>query len=169
MLFIQYQFLVVSEQSILQRYRRHHRKCGLKTGMETAASRVPSLLTFLKDQPQLMLNAESEFHIGTHLVHDVVSNLYTQENKPDDWDTVLSEARQHKPPPALSPNSTATRQIPDETRAGWIMDSYKNFPALRLIYQTYPDSDWFFMIDDDFFLNLDNLELALEQYDPAQP
>jgi len=44
------------------------------------------------------------------------------------------------------------------------LDSEKNLPGLETLYRTFPNADWYIMIDDDTFIFLDNLaRFLLEQ------
>lgn len=53
--------------------------------------------------------------------------------------------------------------IVDDTRF-FSLDSEKNLPGLETLYRTFPNADWYIMIDDDTFIFLDNLaRFLLEQ------
>ncbi|EME29861.1 uncharacterized protein Gasu_28570 [Galdieria sulphuraria] len=44
------------------------------------------------------------------------------------------------------------------------LDSEKNLPGLVTLYNTFPDAEWYIMIDDDTFIFLDNLAQFLLEY-----
>ena len=52
---------------------------------------------------------------------------------------------------------------------GWKLDAHKNLPGFRYLFESYPDALWYFMIDDDTYLFIDNLVKLLEPYDPYKP
>ncbi|KAJ3227485.1 hypothetical protein HDU81_006703, partial [Chytriomyces hyalinus] len=37
---------------------------------------------------------------------------------------------------------------------GWTLDAHKNLPAFRLLYNKFPNADWYIMIDDDSYIFL---------------
>ncbi|KAI9335705.1 hypothetical protein BDR26DRAFT_920355 [Obelidium mucronatum] len=49
---------------------------------------------------------------------------------------------------------------------GWRVDAHKNLPGFALLYNTFPDADWFMMIDDDSYLFLDGLHQFTKRYNP---
>ncbi|KAJ3411057.1 hypothetical protein HDV05_002848 [Chytridiales sp. JEL 0842] len=51
---------------------------------------------------------------------------------------------------------------------GWKKDAHKNLPGLRLLYEKYPDADWYLMIDDDTYVFMENLEFHLQNFDPKE-
>ncbi|KAI8853722.1 hypothetical protein BC829DRAFT_382001 [Chytridium lagenaria] len=59
--------------------------------------------------------------------------------------------------------------IPAESSLGWKLDAHKNLPGFEYLYKTYPDADWYIMIDDDSYVFFDNLERYLRDMDPAVP
>jgi hypothetical protein len=56
--------------------------------------------------------------------------------------------------------------VPDSNAQGWRLDAHKNLPGFRYLYQKYPNALWYFMIDDDTYLFIDNLVCLLEQTNP---
>ncbi|KAJ3307523.1 hypothetical protein HDU76_004597 [Blyttiomyces sp. JEL0837] len=46
----------------------------------------------------------------------------------------------------------------DESSQGWKLDAHKNLPGLQILYQRFPDADWYLMIDDDSYMFFDNLD-----------
>ncbi|GJQ12080.1 hypothetical protein GpartN1_g3871.t1 [Galdieria partita] len=44
-----------------------------------------------------------------------------------------------------------------EVNDSFRLDSEKNLPGLATLYRTFPDAEWYIMIDDDTFIFLDNL------------
>ncbi|KAJ3246243.1 hypothetical protein HDU77_009026 [Chytriomyces hyalinus] len=51
---------------------------------------------------------------------------------------------------------------------GWTLDAHKNLPAFRLLYNKFPNADWYIMIDDDSYIFLDNLRHFLSKRDPSE-
>lgn len=64
---------------------------------------------------------------------------------------------------------SAEELVPDEDSKGWKSDAKKNIPGLRVLYERFPNADWYFMIDDDTYVFLDNMKEALEKYNPLEP
>lgn len=58
------------------------------------------------------------------------------------------------------------RGLFDETfEGGWTGDKDKNLPALGIMAHTFPDKDYYLLVDDDTYVFLDNLALVLEDLD----
>ena len=64
---------------------------------------------------------------------------------------------------------SAEEIIPDEDSKGWKSDATKNLPGFKALYEHFPDAEWYFMIDDDTYVFLDNVKKALSKYDPLEP
>jgi len=56
----------------------------------------------------------------------------------------------------------------DFNQLGWQLDVYKNIPAFKLLYDTYPNAKWYMMVDDDTYVFLSNLKKRLSFYDPEE-
>jgi hypothetical protein len=65
-------------------------------------------------------------------------------------------------------NVTIKHNVTDENE-GWNEDSNNNLQSYRLLYQTYPDVEWYIMIDDDTYLFMANLDYFLNSYDSSLP
>ena len=57
---------------------------------------------------------------------------------------------------------------------GLAIDAYnrltdKVFHALKYVYSTYPNYDWYLKADDDTYVFADNLRWFLSQKDPSKP
>ena len=59
--------------------------------------------------------------------------------------------------------------IPEESSAGWRADAHKNLPGFRLMWNRFPNAEWFVMIDDESYLFLDNLAFELRKHNAEQP
>lgn len=58
--------------------------------------------------------------------------------------------------------------VPDENSKGWKSDAKKNIPGFKLLFDQFPDSEWYFMIDDDTYVFLENMKDALAKYNPLE-
>ncbi|KAJ3277834.1 hypothetical protein HK104_002934 [Borealophlyctis nickersoniae] len=146
---------------------------ALKTGSSVALTRLPvQLLTFLRPIRNLLLIGEGATHVGPHAVWDVLTGLYDNKEKPRDfngpgpvrdrWKKEREEALKK-----MKPGEEAL--IPDKTNVGWLKDAHKNLPGFRLLWEKFPDAEWYIMIDDDTYILLSNLDAFLSQFDPNQP
>ncbi|KAJ3393628.1 hypothetical protein HDU84_001403 [Entophlyctis sp. JEL0112] len=112
----------------------------LKSGADTLHVRVPTqLATFLRAIPNLLIISDASDEIEGHVVHDVVTGLYDRKAKAS------------------------------ENTAGWRADAHKNIPGFELLYETFPDASWYFMIDDDTYVDFKNLADLVKTLDPDVP
>ncbi|KAJ3076324.1 hypothetical protein HDU98_004308 [Podochytrium sp. JEL0797] len=51
---------------------------------------------------------------------------------------------------------------------GWRADAHKNLPAFVLLYNTFPDAEWYIMIDDDSYLFLESLHRLTQPLNPLR-
>ncbi|KAJ3074674.1 hypothetical protein HDU98_010564 [Podochytrium sp. JEL0797] len=129
-----------------------------------------------------MLISNSNFSIGVGsqwIVHDVVSGAN------HDSDSAAGDSSQYPPDVsgdkkrAIDAAVLAIAQhpsikskdslVPDWKSPGWKSDANKNLPGLKKLYETFPQSDWYMMIDDDTYVFLDNLMDHLNSLDPNEP
>ncbi|KAI8611228.1 hypothetical protein BC830DRAFT_677147 [Chytriomyces sp. MP71] len=66
-------------------------------------------------------------------------------------------------------NANDTSQSGWFDNEGWRVDAHKNLPAFKLLHQTFPEADWFMMIDDDTYVFIDSLKKYLSKFDPSKP
>jgi hypothetical protein len=59
--------------------------------------------------------------------------------------------------------------IPDTHSPGWKSDAQKNIPGFRELYHTFPNAEWFIMLDDDSYIFLKNLDLFLSKFNSSEP
>eukprot|EP00835_Amoeboradix_gromovi_P006610 NODE_814_length_3983_cov_0.318229.p1 type:complete len:421 gc:universal NODE_814_length_3983_cov_0.318229:280-1542(+) len=126
----------------------------LKTGMETNMERIPvQLLTFLESERPLIIS-DFEENVGNNRVVNILP--------PNKQRTTFTNNRHAE--------STATdEQKPNESKEGWKLDAYKNFPGFKKMNTDYPDSKWFIMLDDDTYLFKNNIIAHLKTLDHNTP
>jgi hypothetical protein len=56
----------------------------------------------------------------------------------------------------------------DRGSKGWKLDAKKNIPGFRVLYEKFPDVDWYVMIDDDTYMFMDNVLEKLNKLDPNE-
>ncbi|TPX52238.1 hypothetical protein SeMB42_g01575 [Synchytrium endobioticum] len=56
--------------------------------------------------------------------------------------------------------------VPNSESQGWKLDAHKNLPGFRHLFESHPDALWYFMIDDDTYIFIDNLVRLLKPYNP---
>jgi hypothetical protein len=143
-----------------QKYPNQKYAIGLKSGKDTLMNRAAiQLLTFLKHVNQVVVFGDSKMNIGSKSMLDVTTNLYSNiDNKPNG-------KKENKKKTAL-----ARREV-NYSSQGWQVDAHKNLPGLRVLYDSYPEAEWFIMIDDDTYLFMNNLETLLtkKKLDPNEP
>ena len=121
---------------------------AVKTGNTVALERTPSqLLTFLSHVDNVILVGDQNQYVGNTLVYDVIANI-SKEFK----------SRHQK----REINDESSKQ--DSNAIGWKTDTHKNLPAYKLLFESFPDSNWFLMIDDDTYILMDNLLEMLQKY-----
>lgn len=131
---------------------------AVKSGKEVAFRRIPAqLLTFLGAINNLILIGESSGKIGKYEMEDVYTHLY-------DYEQEVNKSSQR-----IERRGLDEQVEVDENSIGWKSDAHKNFPGLKLLWNRFPNADWYVMIDDDTYLSMENLENYLSQYNPSQP
>jgi hypothetical protein len=129
----------------------------LKSGADVFVDRAPiQLLTFLKPIKQVLIIGESIKRLGDFKMVDVYTSLYenTQKRLNDADKKVI---RRH--------DKQADRIEQNSNSIGWKSDAHKNLPGLQLLYNQYPDAEWYIMIDDDTYVFFDNLYETLSKHD----
>ncbi|KAJ3134386.1 hypothetical protein HK100_003595 [Physocladia obscura] len=154
---------------------------ALKTGNQTISRAELGIATFLKDYPHLVIVSDNEATLANRRVIDVVSESPNSKRKS------MSKARRK------DPGTESTEEIllagHQLDMQGWYvvndqhsprykfslnflsraMDSHKFLPGLRVLFLTYPNSDWYLMIDDDAYVFLDSLIPYLNYWNSAKP
>ncbi|KAJ3227495.1 hypothetical protein HDU81_006713 [Chytriomyces hyalinus] len=150
----------------------------LKTGSETLIDRVAiQLVTFLnRIENLLVVGDKSGFAIGDYEMVDVYSQLYVETRKrmglkldgsQDDWRDHKNDVDRRSDLSFERRDRVVSGQ--DIQADGWKADAHKNLPAFKLLFEKYPDADWFLMIDDDSYVYWDNLAEYLKDKDPNKP
>jgi hypothetical protein len=164
---------------------------AVKTGSATALQRVPvQAATFLRHVKQWMLIGEAPgIVVGERAVIDVFSDLYTDPPYPDH----LGKHADHggngtfykSPKMKLGEKAGKGRRrlarrhqdehrgkdakdaiVPDNSAVGWKKDAHKNLPGFIHLWNSFPNAEWYFMIDDDTYLFLENVMRAVEGLNP---
>ena len=143
-----------------------HIAIAVKTGHEVAFERLPSLLvTFLSNVNNLVLVGDSpKLNVGSKSVVDVLSDILEEmqaRKNPSKEKVKDISKRLYK-----RANTEASKQ--NNASLGWKTDTHKNLPAYRLLYDTYPNAQWYMMIDDDTYVFMDNLVDSLSKFDPNE-
>ncbi|KAJ3390588.1 hypothetical protein HDU84_007289 [Entophlyctis sp. JEL0112] len=138
----------------------------LKTGADTIETRLPTqLATFLAPIGNLLIVSNHAGYINSggkqYEVVDVVSGLYERVRK----------TLRLVPPvtTATATKAVSNRKKASERTAGWRDDAHKNLPAFQMLAEQFPDAQWYFMIDDDSYVDFANLAAFLETQDPNTP
>lgn len=136
---------------------------GLKSGEDTLTIRTPiQLMTFLKEAKNVYVFAESPgLSIGNQNVDDVYSDLYPDQPSMPKKRKLNQKKKNRESPP----------EINQHTR-GWDLDAHKNLPGLKKMWEIYESDskiEWFFMIDDDTYLFLSNMNFLLSKYNSSLP
>ena len=125
---------------------------ALKTGASVSASRVSiQMLTFMRNFKNIMYIADVNHTIGETFVRGVVPETYL----PSDLASESGGGKQEN-----------DQLVPDNDSAGWKLDAHKNLPGFKLLYEKYPDKEWYIMLDDDTYLLPMNLKNALRGKNP---
>jgi hypothetical protein len=166
---------------------------ALKTGKDVALDRTSiQLLTFLSEINNLIVIGEAPgIKIGKWSMVDVYTNLYEKyDSKSQRNDLVQDDKGEIGANNDLSTETVLTNEdkdlsdgidnglkdvpepvqqkevVPDQISEGWTTDAHKNLPGYKHLYDTYPDAEWFVMIDDDTYLFMENLQRFLSSHNP---
>ncbi|KAJ3129734.1 hypothetical protein HK101_005190 [Irineochytrium annulatum] len=136
---------------------------ALKTGADTAAERSSiQFITFLKDVKNLLVIGEAPgVSVGDLPMIDVYTDAFEMA------ESRIKKAKRDD----VSPSHQLARRIDSkvtvqESSQGWKLDAHKNLPGFEALYKTYPNADWYMMIDDDSYLFLSNLERFVQGKKP---
>ncbi|KAI8894728.1 hypothetical protein BC833DRAFT_530248 [Globomyces pollinis-pini] len=140
---------------------------AVKTGIDIAQDRTPlQLLTFLAPVKNVILIGEAPgVSVGDVPMVDVYTNLYNDSlhhvsRRPIN-PKFTKRSEMDTPDDQQLFKRTVDAVIPDEKSFGWKADAHKNLPGFKVLYETFPDAEWYLMIDDDTYLFLDNLKCFL--------
>ncbi|KAJ3199071.1 hypothetical protein HDU82_000742 [Entophlyctis luteolus] len=140
---------------------------ALKTGAETAAARsAVQFMTFLDGPQNVLVFAEAQTHVGSHLVEDVYTNAYTNAQARIDAKrnaTLFGKVMRR----ALDTIQVIGGQ--NAKTKGWTLDAHKNLPAYHLLRERFPNADWYIMFDDDTYVMLENLADFLGTLNASKP
>ncbi|KAI9034526.1 hypothetical protein DFJ74DRAFT_649791 [Hyaloraphidium curvatum] len=156
---------------------------AVKTGAATAHQRVPvQAASFLRHVRNWILIGEAPgVVVGERPVIDVFSTLYTEPPHPDFLDPHADRPENrtffHAPKLELPKGAKRLRRrhedhgkedaiVPDNAAEGWKKDAHKNLPGFVHLWNAFPNADWYFMIDDDTYLFLENIAKAVEGLNP---
>lgn len=142
---------------------------ALKSGRDVALKRTPiQLMTFLapvRDRMVIIGDAAGVFVADVEMVDVVTAG---QRNENSGYVSVPKMIRDATEGRQLV-KRTVAEVVPDETSKGWKSDAQKNIPGFRVLYEKFPDAEWYIMIDDDTYVLMDNLKEALDNLDPMVP
>ncbi|KAJ3031134.1 UNVERIFIED_CONTAM: hypothetical protein HDU68_006265 [Siphonaria sp. JEL0065] len=145
---------------------------ALKSGSETFAVRTPAQFdTFLDRALNVLVIGEANrdsLETGRKMVDVYHGALDEAKRRLGVEGVKFAEARRGKLKLVLDldgmgtagngGNSADGKNGNDTVQAGWFQnegwrsDAHKNLPGFALLYKTFPDADWFLMIDDDSFV-----------------
>jgi Fringe-like len=148
---------------------------ALKTGKDVALKRTPiQLMTFLKPVNNIILiGEEPNVFVADYPMIDVVSatlkgpeighgNLIS-------YVLVKAPKMQHDSSQGHLLKRALEEVTVDQDSKGWKLDAKKNIPGFRLLYEKFPDADWYVMIDDDTYMFMDNVLNRLKKLNPNDP
>lgn len=162
---------------------------AVKTGAATALQRVPvQAATFLRHVKNWILIGETPgMFVGERPIIDVYSSLYSEPPFPDHLGAHAGHGPNasfaRAPKMSLSESGGAGHRrllkrhnegghkekdaiVPDNSAEGWKKDAHKNLPGFVHLWNNFPNADWYFMIDDDTYLFLENVVKAVEGLNP---
>ncbi|ORX43262.1 hypothetical protein BCR36DRAFT_415674 [Piromyces finnis] len=142
----------------------------IKSGADVFYDRIPGLLQsypkYIKNK--IIVGEKPGYKVGNYTMHDVCTPTYG-EIKETYWsqhkDTIEKKMKEQE---ENGPNDESQGRKQDFTKLGWQLDVYKNIPAFKLLYDTYPNAKWYVMVDDDTYVFLSNLKKRLSFYDPDE-
>ncbi|KAJ3295495.1 hypothetical protein HDU79_009008 [Rhizoclosmatium sp. JEL0117] len=135
------------------------------------------LLTFLSEVDNIVLIGDTSAKIGERNVVDVYTDLYAKTRKKlgivevGGEDEPFKRTIKKEDVNAFKNQGQGKRVISgqDVSTDGWQADAHKNLPGFQVLVETYPDADWYLMIDDDTYVVMDNLAQYLEAKNPNEP
>ncbi|KAJ3354411.1 hypothetical protein HDU83_005336 [Entophlyctis luteolus] len=153
----------------------------VKTGVATLHRINAQLDTVLKDYPHLLIIGDSDQEVRGIKIHDVTKNVQQEAfqrillKSPDEASSLPIVSASSPSPNSLAESGSAKDpegefDILDTLKgAGWKLDARKFFPGLRLANSTFPDLEWFLLVDDDSFVFIDSLIEYLATLDHDSP
>ncbi|KAL6633164.1 hypothetical protein U3516DRAFT_617341 [Neocallimastix sp. 'constans'] len=150
----------------------------IKSGADVFYDRIPGLL---KSYPRYIRNKiivgeKPGYRIGNYTMHDVCTPTYG-EIKETYWSKGKKEGAEKKDNSEKVDAKKDDKKDSDDInqgrkqnfdKLGWQLDVYKNIPAFKLLYDTYPNAEWYMMVDDDTYVFLSNLKKRLSFYNPNE-
>jgi len=144
----------------------------IKSGADVFYDRIPGLL---KTYPRYIRNKiivgeKPGYKLGNYTMHDVCTPTYG-EIKETYWSKFKKEGEeenQNDKKDEGTEDDLVNGRKQDFNQLGWQLDVYKNIPAFKLLYDTYPNAKWYMMVDDDTYVFLSNLKKRLSFYDPEE-
>ncbi|TPX49122.1 hypothetical protein CcCBS67573_g10173, partial [Chytriomyces confervae] len=163
---------------------------ALKSGVETFNARVDSQLDSFLDKKGgvhvVLVGDKEAVSTGGHTMVDVYTGEFERakkrveesgksvviqtgegmSNRLVNATTLKANTKVRRMEQGHNSNDTSTSGWFDSD--GWRADAHKNLPGFRLLFEKFPDADFFMMIDDDTYVFLDNLQRYLSRYDSSQ-
>jgi len=143
----------------------------IKSGADVFYDRIPGLL---KTYPRYIRNKiivgeKPGYKLGNYTMHDVCTPTYG-EIKETYWSKFKKEGEEDNQnnKEEDDEDDLVKGRKQDFNQLGWQLDVYKNIPAFKLLYETYPNAKWYMMVDDDTYVFLSNLKKRLSFYDPNE-
>jgi len=142
----------------------------IKSGADVFYDRIPGLL---KSYPKYVKNKiivgeKPGYRVGNYVMHDVCTPTYG-EIKETYWSQFKDEKKEeenNKKDHTEDKDDLTKGRKQEFNKLGWQLDVYKNIPAFKLLYDTYPNAKWYMMVDDDTYVFLSNLKKRLSYYNP---
>ncbi|KAJ3246241.1 hypothetical protein HDU77_009024 [Chytriomyces hyalinus] len=163
---------------------------ALKSGVETFNARVDSQLDSFLDKKGgvhvVLVGDKEAVSTGGHTMVDVYTGEFERakkrveesgksvviqtgegmSNRLVNATTLKANTKAKRMEQGHNSNDTSTSGWFDSD--GWRADAHKNLPGFRLLFEKFPDADFFMMIDDDTYVFLDNLQRYLSRYDSSK-
>ncbi|GAO51136.1 hypothetical protein SAICODRAFT_73431 [Saitoella complicata NRRL Y-17804] len=131
---------------------------AIKTGKETIEERLSrQFATFLPLINNFIYISDHNETFGTVPVYDCYNPIYT-----DAWSRLTAQ----NPPETLRFPPPSNLEEVRKQEPGWERDAHKNLIGFKHLYESFPDADWYFMIDDDTYVFTSNLYDITADLDP---
>ncbi|BFZ64839.1 hypothetical protein YB2330_005992 [Saitoella coloradoensis] len=129
---------------------------AVKIGRETFSERLPlQFQTFLPRIDNYIFISDHEGQLGETSIFDCYTSIYD-----DALNSILSTGSKPQLPLPQRP----------EREPGWERDAHKNLPGFKHLYDSFPDAEWYMMIDEDTYVftqNLYDITSGLNSSDPV--
>lgn len=144
---------------------------GVKTGATEAHKKIPTqMLTSLRCAHNVIIYSDMEQDVAGFHVHDsldAVPKSAMEGNSDFDFYLRQKELKKHGEIEMMMDGVKDPRMSND--LAAWTLDKYKQLHILEKMWDTYPERDWYMMIDADTYLVWSNLLQWLEKLpDPSE-